>query len=141
MEEVLGGGVLCAAFGGFLGGDEIGVAIGLGFNLFAVHQVAQLVHKQVERATVENKVMHIVQKVNPLLGGDNLHAVERALPQVERLDELALVLFHFRLAALTLCNLNRLFKINDLNDFRTRAPEMRPHLRMRLDDGLHSLRE
>ena len=130
-----------AIFCGFLGGDEIGVTIGFGFYLLAVHQVTQLVHKQVEGASVEDKVMHVVQKVNPLLSGDDFHAVERPKSQVERLDELPLVLLHFRLASLTLCNFNRLFKINDLNNFRTCSPEMWPHLRMRLDDGLHGLCE
>ena len=64
-------------------------------------------------------MVHIGQKVNPLFGGDNFHVIEWTKSQVERLDELPLVLFKFRLAILTLHYFNRLIQVNSLNDVRT----------------------
>ena len=86
-------------------------------------------------------MVHIGQKVNPLLSGDDFHVIEWTKSQVERLDKLPLVLFKFRLAILTLHNFDRLIQVNGLNDVRTRTSKMGPHLRMRLNDGLHSLCE
>ena len=86
-------------------------------------------------------MVHIGQKVNPLLGGDNFHVIERTKSQVERLDKLPFVLFEIRLAILTLHNFDSLIQVNGLNDVRTRTSKMSPHLRMRLNDGLHGFCE
>ena len=91
--------------------------------------------KQVEGAAIHDEVMEVEHKIDPLLGGDNLHAVERALPQIERLDEFPFVLVHLRLVMLAMQNLDRLVEINDLDDVGTRTTKMRLHLRMRLDEG------
>ena len=98
VEEVLGIKIARTVFGSLLVSDESRIADGFGFNLFAVHQVAQLVQEQVEGAAVEDQVMHIGQEVNILLGGDNFHAVQRALPQVKRSYKLHFVFLQLRFA-------------------------------------------
>ena len=112
----MGSGVFLATFSGLLGGHEVGVGEGLGFNLLAVEQVKQLRQNQVEGAAIDDEVMNIHHQIHPLLSGDNLHAVERSLPQVEGLDELPLVMRNVFFFTLALGNHYRLLKINNLDD-------------------------
>ena len=72
----------------FLRSYEVGISKALRLYLLTVHQVAQLIQEQVERSTVKYQVMHIRQEINIFLSGDNLHAIQRSLSQVKRLDEL-----------------------------------------------------
>ena len=139
LEEVLCSGEFLTAFSGFLCCHEVGIGVGLRFNLLAVEQVKHLRQKQVEGATVDDEVMDVHHQIYPLLGGDNLRTVERSLPQVEGLDELPLVMGYVFLLALALGNLYRLLKVHNLDNFRPCTSKMRLQLRMRLDEGLHSL--
>ena len=60
--------------------------------------------------------MDIHHQIHPLLGGDNLHTIKRSLPQVEGLDELPFVTGDILFLALVLSNLDRLLKVNNLDD-------------------------
>ncbi len=69
--------------------------------------------------------MDVHHQIHPLLSGDNLHAVERSLPQIEGLDELPLVTGYVFLFALALGNLYRLLKVHNLDNLRPCTSKMR----------------
>ena len=91
LEEGLGFGMFRTLLGRLLVGDESGITDGFGFNLMTVHQLTQLVDKQVKGTSIENQVMDIGQKVNPFFRRDDFHTVQGSCLQVERLDELYFV--------------------------------------------------
>ena len=137
LEEVAGGSVFSAVFRSLLRRNEVGVGERLGLYPSTVHQRAQLVQEEVERSAVEDEVVYIGQEIDALGGLDNLHAVERSLPQVEGLDELLHILLHCSLVHPALSYDDRLFDVDHLNDVAALAVEMHAELGMRLDDRLH----
>ena len=56
---------------------EIGITDDLCLYLLTVHQVAQLSEEQVERAAIDNEVMHVGKEKHILSATDNIHTIER----------------------------------------------------------------
>ena len=139
LEEIACFSIFLTILCSFLCSHKVSIGKALWLYLPAVHQVTQLIQEQVKRSTVEYQMMHISQEIYILFSSDNLHAIQRSLSQVKRLDELHHVFLYFGFAYLALFNHNRLVNINYLYDFAFLTVEMHVELRVGLDDGLYRL--
>ena len=98
-----------------------------------------MLQEDVNRTTIEHKMMHIHQQIGLLFGSHYLKTIERTRAEVEGLHEVLFILRQFFLAHLFHGYLYHLLQINGLYDALIAIAEVDGHLRMRLDECLDRL--
>ena len=115
--------------------DESRIAHNLGFNLAAIHQVAQLMEEDVIRTAVEHKMMEVREQIDLLRRLHNLQPVQRSLVQVEGSYELELIVRQLVLAHLRQRDVDGLLQVLNLSNLGVFCLKVYAQLRMSLHKG------